>query len=158
MGKSSKWLILAALAVAFVVLGYLRDFLFINLNYHLYHIQNATPTSDAHSFFDFLHNYSFWQIYSAKYALTAAFTAANFTLGYLLLKTLFGKSALLRWYTLVYVIVLTGAGLFFAGGYAVGNPNGGYYFSRILMGFLQSPVPSAILALGFPLYLQSRNA
>lgn len=42
--------VLAILTVA-VVLGSLRDFLFINLNYQLDHLQRATPYSYAHSAF-----------------------------------------------------------------------------------------------------------
>lgn len=155
MSKWLKWLLVFSLVVAFVVVGYLRDFIAINLNYHLHHIQNQTEYSSAHSFFDFLNNLSFWQVYSAKYLLTVVFTLLNFGLGYLLLNLVIAQKSILKILIWKYIVVTAVALLFFGGGFLVGNSEGGYSFSRLLMGYLQSPVPAAILLFAFPLYRRS---
>lgn len=157
MGKARKWLWIALIAVAFVAVGYLRDFIAVNINFHLYHLQNETEHSAGHSFFDFLNRFSFWQIYIGKYAMTIIFTLVNFALGYALLRIVTHQKALLRIYIGMYVVVTIGALLFFGGGFLIGNSDGGYAFSRMLMGFLQSPVPAVILVFGYPLYQQSAN-
>ena len=154
MSKPVKWVTIAAIVTGFVVVGYLRDFVFININYHLHYIQNNSDYSSAHSFFDFLNNFSFRQIYSAKYALTALFTAFNFLLGMAFLRILFGRGPIIKIYWGIYVAVIIVAALFFGGGYMLNDIDGGYHFSRILMGFLQSPLPAAVIALGYPLYKQ----
>lgn len=152
MNKPTKWVSIAAIVIGFVVVGYLRDFVFINLNYHLYYIQNNADYSSAHSFFDFLNDFSFWEIYSAKYVLTALFTVFNFLMGLVFLRILFGRGPIIKVFWGVYIAVIVVASLFFAGGYLLNDTEGGYHFSRILMGFLQSPLPAAVIALGYPLY------
>lgn len=155
MTKAQKYALAVLLVVGFVTVGYLRDFFAININYHLHHIYFETDRSIAHSFFDFLHQYNYWQIYYSKYLLTAVFTVLNFSLGFFLIRTLSNEKAVLRLYTLVYLVVIAGSVLFFGGGYLFQNPDGGYHFARILMGFLQSPVPAALMLFGYPLYRQS---
>lgn len=155
MTRSFKWLTIISLAVAFIAVGYLRDFIAVNLNYHLHYIQNQTEYSSAHSFFDFLNRFTFWQIYLSKYALTIVFTFLNFGLGYHLLRTFFTDRFILRVFIWKYLVVTAVALLFFGIGFAVGNSEGGYAFSRLLMGYLQSPVPAVILLFAFPLYRRS---
>lgn len=155
MWRMLKWAAVAVVVVAFVAVGYLRDFIAINLNYHLHFLQNQYEHSSAHSFFDFLNNYTYQQVYYSKYVMTLLFTVLNFLLGAFLLWLIINQQRLLIIYIWLYVLVIVASALFFGGGYLVGNPEGGYSFSRILMGFVQSPVPAAILLFGYPLYLQS---
>lgn len=156
MRKEIKWVILALLVIAFVAVGYARDFFAININYHLQHLELQTQQSGGHSFFDFLNQYSYQQVYQSKYLLTAVFTLLNFILGAAFLQVLLNDRKMLVIYIGLYAAVFVGAALFFGVGYAIQNPSGGYHFARILMGFLQSPVPAAVLALGYPLYRQTR--
>lgn len=157
MSKKTKWLLLILIVVAIMVVGYLRDFIAININYHLQFLDTNAERSSAHSFFDFLNNYSYQQVYYSKYALTAVFTVLNFGLGYFFLFILYRNILLMKIYAGMYATVMAVAALFFAGGLMLANPEDGYRFARILMGFLQSPVPAAVLALGFPLYQQSQH-
>lgn len=157
MRKEIKWVILALLVVAFIAVGYARDFFAININYHLQHLQLQTEYSSGHSFFDFLNQYSYQQIYRSKYLLTAVFTVLNFALGAAFLYVLHNSRKMLVIYTGLYAAVFVVAALFFAGGYLVQNPSEGYHFARILMGFIQSPVPAAVLAIGYPLYRQTNQ-
>lgn len=157
MNKKVKWLLIILIVVAIMVVGYLRDFIAININYHLQFLDTNAERSSAHSFFDFLNNYSYQQVYYSKYALTVIFTVLNFGLGYIFLFVLYRNILLMKIYSGMYATVLVGAALFFAGGLMLANPEDGYRFARILMGFLQSPVPAAVLALGFPLYQQSHH-
>lgn len=155
MSKWRKYALSAVWVIAFVVLGYLRDFFAININYHLHHIYFETDRSIAHSFFDFLHQYTYWQIYYSKYFLTAVFTVLNFAIGLSLIRTLFQEKKIIHFYAWTYVLVILLSAMFFAGGYMIQHIEGGYHFARILMGFLQSPVPAALMLFGYPLYKQS---
>lgn len=157
MNKKAKWLLLALIVVAVMVVGYLRDFIAININYHLQYLDTNTERSSAHSFFDFLNQYSYRQVYYSKYALTAVFTVLNYGLGYLFLRILYRNNLLMKIYSGLYATVLVAAAVFFVVGLLLANPENGYRFARILMGFLQSPVPAAVLALGYPLFQQSRQ-
>lgn len=155
MTKTQRWVLAATVVVAFIVVGFLRDFIFINLNYHLAHLQVEGSRSYAHSFFDFLHQFTFMQIYYSKYVITLIFTIVNFILGYFLIRIVLNYRKLLRLYAVLYAVVTSTALLFFAGGFILGDPDQGYSFSRILMGFLQSPLPAALLIFGYPLYRKS---
>lgn len=155
MNKTQRWVLIAALILAFILLGFLRDFIFINLNYHLAHLKTEGSRSIAHSFFDFLNQFTFMQVYYSKYVITLLFTILNFLLGYFLIRIVLSTEKLLRLYAFLYIAVTAAALLFFAGGFIVGDSDQGYSFSRILMGFLQSPVPAALLIFGYPLYRKS---
>ncbi len=155
MNKPQRWVLVATLVTAFVVLGFLRDFIFINLNYHLAHLKAEGSRLIAHSFFDFLNQFTFMQIYYSKYVFTLLFTIINFLLGYFLIRIVLHTKKLLQVYAALYGVVTAAALLFFAGGFMVGDADQGYSFSRILMGFLQSPIPAAILIFGYPLYRKS---
>ncbi len=155
MPQTLRWGIIVCLVIAFVAVGYLRDFIAINLNYHLHFLDNNYEYSSAHSFFDFLNNYSYKQVYNSKYAMTLIFTLLNFVLGAVLLIVVLQRKQILKIYTWLYLVLVLVSMFFFGGGYLIDNAQTGYHFSRILMGFLQSPLPAAVLVFGFPLYIQS---
>lgn len=72
--------VLLILGVA-VVLGSLRDFLLINLNYQLDHVQRATPYSYAHSGFQAaVDGWGLKALVSLKWGLAIGFVAATWTL------------------------------------------------------------------------------
>jgi hypothetical protein len=158
MKRLPKFALIAMLVVGFIITGYLRDFVMINVNYTLDYLKFDQREAYSHSFFHFLLNYSFKQVYYSKYVLTVIFTIINFGLALLLLKTIFNDLKLNRVLIGVYLIVFITALLLFFAGYALNAVDKGYYLSRVLMGFLQSPVPCAMLIFGYPLYQKSVRA
>lgn len=72
--------VLLILGIA-VVLGSLRDFLLINLNYQLDHVQRATPYSYAHSGFQAAVNgWGLKALVALKWGLAIGFVAATWSL------------------------------------------------------------------------------
>jgi hypothetical protein len=155
MNRLPKFALIALLVVGFIITGYLRDFVMINVNYTLDYLKFDQREAYSHSFFHFLLNYSFKQVYYGKYALTLIFTVINFGLAWQLLKTVFNDLKLNKVLLWIYLVVFGAAFLLFLGGYALNAVDKGYYLSRLLMGFLQSPVPCAMLIFGYPLYQKS---
>lgn len=155
MSRLPKFALVAIIVLGFIITGYLRDFVMINVNYTLDYLKFNQREAYSHSFFHFLLDFSFKQVYYGKYVLTLLFTVFNFGLAWLLLKTVFNDLYLNRVLIWVYVVVFISALILFTGGYALNAVDKGYYLSRVLMGFLQSPVPCAILIFGFPLYQKS---
>lgn len=158
MNRLPKLALIALLVLGFIITGYLRDFVMINVNYTLDYLKFDQREAYSHSFFHFLLKYSFKQVYYGKYALTLIFTAINFGLAWQLLKTVFSELKLNKVLLWIYLVVFGAAFLLFLGGYALNAVDKGYYLSRVLMGFLQSPVPCAMLIFGYPLYKKSMRA
>jgi hypothetical protein len=68
-------------------LGSLRDFLFINLNYQIDHVQRATTTSFAHSRFQaWVEGHDLISLLQLKWILAALFIVAMWALSLLLLR------------------------------------------------------------------------
>lgn len=155
MNQLPKFALIALLVLLFIITGYLRDFVLINVNYTLDFLKFDQREAYSHSFFHFLLKYSFKQVYYGKYLLTLLFTLINFGLAWLLLKTAFNDLKLNRVLLWIYLVVFVSALILFTGGYALNAVEQGYYLSRVLMGFLQSPVPCAMLIFGYPLYQKS---
>ncbi len=134
-------------AVVFIALGYLRDFIFVNINFQLFALHENEP-SRAHSFFSFLERFTYDQLYYSKFFLTGLFTLLNLLTGWGVLYWLFRKRQYLLWSLYLYIAVGLIALLFYSGGYWMNDPHGGYAFARLFMGFLQSPVPFMLLVMG----------
>jgi hypothetical protein len=155
MSLRGKWLAICLIVLAFVIVGYLRDFIMVNINYLLDFVQTPDKEFYAHSFFDFLKTASFKQLYYGKYLLTLLFTLFNLALGLAFIRVIFKDKMLTKILVIIYVAVFLAAALIFVAGFLIGSVDQGYLFARALMGFLQSPVPCAILLLAYPLYKQN---
>ncbi len=81
----------ACLAIS-VVLGALREFVFINLNYQLDHVARNTPMSYAHSQFQsWVSGWSLRSLILLKWGMAMAFAAAMCGLCVLLARALFAS-------------------------------------------------------------------
>lgn len=82
--------IVAVLAAA-IALGALREFLFLNLNYQLDHVQRATGFSYAHSMFQtWTHGWSLGQLGGLKWSLSISYIVVMTSLAVCLARLLFG--------------------------------------------------------------------
>lgn len=135
------WLRFLITALIFILLGMLRDFVFVNWNYQLDYEAYHRDFSYAHSFFNFLNVWTYKQLYWGKWLLTAFFVAFNFLVGYFFLKDHASQKKL----RLLYLWVGSFA-LFIFSTQMIGFSKG-YLLSREIMGFLQSPLPTIILYL-----------
>jgi len=150
-----KWARVCIALILFTGMGFLRDFLFVNINAHLYFLNGRSGESMTHSFFGFLNQWSFAQVYYVKYPLTFLFVLTNFALSWWILQQLFSDRNQLRWLLRIYLALGFLAAISFGIGFLAGKPEEGYAYSRIVMGILQSPVAALVLVASRPLYTQS---
>lgn len=90
-------LAIVALLGGAIALGALREFLFLNLNYQLDHVQRATEFSYAHSIFQgWTQHWSLSGLITFKWSLAVGFIVIMTCLGVLLARLLFGHMGYAR--------------------------------------------------------------
>jgi hypothetical protein len=137
----------AVLIVVIILLGYLRDYLFISINYYIKQAYYSLETVYHPALFALVGDLSISELNLLKWVLTILFMLFNYGLSYIILKKLFiettNSSALLSYgYMLLFIL----SGLLYIGGKILGFPEVGYTLSRRFMGVLQSPVPLMVVA------------
>lgn len=142
MIKKIGLLLLILFTFAFV--GFSRDFFFKNTNIHLgaklYEMEYST-----HNFMDVLQNFSYWTIYTLKWIMTILFaTLYYFLQRFVLIKTV-KANFVKKWLNFMYLFLIILSALALGIGWAFGDVERGYTFSRIFMGILQSPLPIMFL-------------
>ncbi len=145
--KNRTNLLLASVFILLIIyLGFLRDSIFININYIIDRIYYNSEIVYYHSMYEFLVPMGVGGLMKLKWLLTFLFTLVNFALSYGILKKLFNNSgtsiSLLIWGT-IFLFILSG--LFFLLGKLIGDSELGYTLSRRFMGVLQSPVPLMVV-------------
>ncbi len=86
-----RLLLLLAIVLVAVMLGAVREFLFINLNYQIDHLANRRPVSYAHSMFQrWVAGADLSELIWLKWLLSLLFMAIMLGLGILLSRSLFG--------------------------------------------------------------------
>ncbi|HKC69425.1 MAG TPA: hypothetical protein VKG26_14415 [Bacteroidia bacterium] len=137
-----------------MVLGFFRESLFVNINSLLYNklYNENNPTG---WYLLFLSNASYKTIYIAKWFITPVFACLFWFLQKHLLRIVFNEKKVVKWLGVLYLSLFLLAGIFFVAGWALGDVNKGYVFSRLFMGILQSPIACMILIPIAYLYKQS---
>ena len=157
----SKWLrgtLVAVVVIALVLIGAFRDFLFVNINFQLHYMWANLTTNKTHSFFSFLNDYTYWEIYYAKFALTGIFALIYLALTLLLLKLIFNQRRYAKITIILFAVMIGISLIFFGGGYLFGDPHTGYDLARHFMGIVQSPMPAMVLIPFFLLWKQLQPA
>ena len=161
MWKKQRTNLLLASGFIFLIiyLGFLRDSIFININYIIDQIYYNSEIVYYHSMYEFLVPLGVGGLMKLKWILTFVFALANFALSYGILKNLFINSrssiSLLSW---GYVFLFILSGLLFLLGKLIGDGELGYTLSRRFMGVLQSPVPLMVVAAVHMLFASSTKA
>jgi hypothetical protein len=135
-------------------LGFFRENLFVSINSILYNklYNDNFPTT---WYLSFLYAFSYQTIYIAKWFITPFFAFIFWFTQKQFLWVLFHEKKLTRWLSILYLSLFLLAGIFFVAGWALGDINKGYTFSRLFMGLLQSPVACMILIPTAYLYKQT---
>lgn len=138
----------------FALLGFSREFLFVNINnqlYKLYYGHSSLPLPDS---LGFLSNLSYTTIYYGKFPLTVAFYVAYFMTSYFTVKMAIGNKKITVWVIYIYALLLILAGLIMTYNYIINNQLDGdeYTFSRWLLGIAQSPLVTFFLIASGKLY------
>jgi hypothetical protein len=133
--------------IVIIALGFLRDFIFVNINYIIDRLYYNLEVYYYHSFYDFLEPLDVSGLMTLKWILTLLFTLINLGLSVVILKLLIVKPQMpLKLLYLGYLVLFLVAGVFFLIGKFSGLTDLGYTLARRFMGVLQSPVPLMIVA------------
>ncbi len=134
-----KYALLGVCFVALFFVGYVRDYVFVNINYELidiYYKRNEWQMPANLSYFE---HWDYARLYYFKYTLTALFVLLYLLVSLASMVLLFKPKKYLLYTTIAYVTVVVVA-------YALNNTHllgiegrQAYLFSRELMGFVQSP-------------------
>ncbi|MEQ1733256.1 MAG: hypothetical protein ABL940_06255 [Bacteroidia bacterium] len=134
-----KYALLGVCFVALFFVGYVRDYVFVNINYELidiYYKRNEWQMPANLSYFE---HWEYARLYYFKYTLTALFVLLYLVVSLASVALLFKPKKYLLYTAIAYITVVVVA-------YALNNTHllgidgrQAYLFSRELMGFVQSP-------------------
>ncbi len=139
MKTSLKYLLFISI---FAILGFTREFVFVNLNnrlFSLYYNHNDYLLPNSLSFFN---QFDYLTLYYFKFPLTVLYFLAYFFTSYLAIKHFCQNKKITVWVIYIYVILLALASISMTYNYFIENQLDGdeYTFSRWLMGIAQSPL------------------
>lgn len=135
---------LTILFIGIVLLGFIREFYFLNINAKIDFISGSYPTDYAHSHVAFLNDWSVEKMMNLKWVLTALFALLFLGFTVLILRSWYNTWQYSKYAVIAYGIFFAVSGLFYLGGRWI-DPAQGYHFARTFMGFAQSPIPVMIL-------------
>lgn len=138
----------------FALLGFSREFLFVNINnqlYKLYYGHSSLPLPDSLSF---IAGIDYSTLYYSKFILTLVFYLAYLGTTLLALRLAVNDKKISRWTIYIYLLLLFLAGLSMLYNYLVNNRIDGeeYTFSRWLLGIAQSPLIAFFMIASATLY------
>lgn len=138
---------LCLLALFFI--GYIRDYIFVNINYELidiYYHRNEWTMPTSLSYFN---NWEYARLYYFKYTLTALFVVLYLSTSIACIWVLFKSKKYVLYTLLAYGSVIVCALALNFTSYLGIDDRQAYLFSRELMGFVQSPFIFIVLVCVF---------
>lgn len=145
----------------FAVLGFTREFIFVNINNQLFALYYNHPNLHLPNSLIFLTKLSYSTMYYGKYFLTVLYFLLYFLVTIYAIKIICGNKQFTRWIFYIYTLLLILASITMAYNYIVNNQLDGdeYTFSRWLMGIAQSPLVAFFMIAANSLYnkIQTQN-
>lgn len=136
---------IAIVILTVILLGSLREVLFVSLNNQIAFIKGQLESNYLVSYFSFLENFSLNELSLFKWIFTVIFTIFFWVIGYWVLKRIFGHPLAAKYYSGLYILFIGLAGLIYLIGAIFHLDKLGYELARGMMGGLQSPLPLIIL-------------
>lgn len=137
--KYKEGLLILALIILFIAVGFFRDAVFMNINSQLYKLYFKNYDFTLPDWLSFFDSWPYMKLYYFKYVLTALFILLYLILSLLSVKVFTGNAKNIKWVFYAYAIVLFLSLITYAGGQLFNNFPKGYLFTRNLVGLLQSP-------------------
>ena len=153
-----RWLLLFLLL--FGVLGYLREFFFVNLNNILFiKYYNRMGSMPVPRIMEFFRQYDYATLYYSKYLFTLLWTLLFFAANFFALVKLTAHRFMIKLLIYSYLILLSVSGIAMLYNYFINDSFTGdeYTLSRWLMGVAQSPIICLILLASEKLYKSTRR-
>jgi hypothetical protein len=145
------------LVILFLVFGFVRDFVFINLNEQAsvtyYHSIESHVSASLH----FLSAYTYPQLFALKWILTIAFALLFMGLTIAIVRLFYKEKIFLYLTMIAYGVLFLLAAIFFILGQIIPLQLNGYLISRFLMGIAEGPVVLMVLLPAFKLSLWRRS-
>jgi len=135
---------IAIVTIGILIIGYLRDYIFVHINYQLGYLWNGNESFYNQESIDLLGSFSYYQLYFGKYGLTIVFSLIYLGCCLYLFRLLFKKFEL-KLILYIYGCTIFISLLIFMIGYFIQDTDLFYPISRYIMGFVQSPILIAIL-------------
>lgn len=145
--------------VIFAILGFSREFLFVNINDRLYQLYYGHEDSLLPNSLAFLKNYNYSTIYYSKFGLTIVYFIAYMLVTFYAVKLITEDVLFSKWALYLFGIVLVLAGIITAYNYFINQQLNGdeYTYSRWLMGIVQSPLVAFFMIASHKLYKNLNN-
>jgi hypothetical protein len=144
----NKKLKTSLLVIGIVLAGFLREYLFVNINW-IYKTLTERRINQARKEFYFLLEWTPTQINTIKWILTVFFFALFTALTALIIQSIFNNRFYNKITLFSFLAILAGSGFLFVIGYLFGISNSIYHITRTLMGIGQSFMPLMILYVTF---------
>jgi len=128
--------------VLFAILGFSREFLFVNINQYLYSLYYHFPNPYLPQSLEFIRSIDYVTLYYSKFALTIIYFFAYFFTTYYTIKTFTRQAYFLKTTIYLFVFILIISSLLTLYNYYINQNLGGqvYTLSRWFMGIAQSPL------------------
>ncbi|MFO0322710.1 MAG: hypothetical protein ACK504_09820 [Bacteroidota bacterium] len=126
----------------FALLGFSREFIFVNINNLLFKIYYHNDSIIIPDSLSFLSNYNYSFIYYLKYLLTFLYYILYFLISFYAVKIICNNKSITHYIVYIYAILLLLASFIMAYNYIINRSLVGdeYTLSRWLMGIAQSPL------------------
>lgn len=151
MKNSLKYIFFIAL---FALLGFSREFLFVNTNNQLFKLYYHNEDIKIPESLDFITHFQYSTLYYLKYLFTIVYFLAYLLTSYFAVKQISRNKKNALWVLYIYALLLVLSGISMAYNYLINNQLNGdeYTFSRWLMGIAQSPLIAFFMIASGKLY------
>lgn len=138
----------------FALLGFSREFLFVNTNNQLYKLYYHDEDIKIPESLEFITHFQYSTLYYLKYLFTIIYFLAYLLTSYFAIKHICRNKKNTQWVIYIYAILLVLSGISMAYNYLINNQLNGdeYTFSRWLMGIAQSPLVAFFMIASSKLY------
>ena len=138
----------------FALLGFSREFLFVNTNNQLYKLYYHHEDIKIPESLDFITHFQYSTLYYLKYLFTIIYFLAYLLTSYFAVKHICLNKKNTQWVIYIYAILLVLSGISMTYNYLINNQLNGdeYTFSRWLMGIGQSPLVAFFMIASSKLY------
>jgi hypothetical protein len=137
-------LIIVIFILIIVASGFFREFVFVNVNTLIYN-NKFHENYPFNPLFKILSDFNYIGLYSSKWFLTAFFVLFFYFLQVKFNFFLFREEKFKKWYLFLYMVLIIFSVITFLSGWIFNDLKQGYTFSRLFLGFLQSPLPTVFL-------------
>lgn len=142
-------LLLIAIVVLFIVTGFFREFLFMNINEQMRVSYYTSPDSHLSSSLSWLTAFDYDTLYYLKWPLTMVFAAIFGAFSALAVYVVYANKKLVKITWLAYSIVFGMSLAFFGIGLLTGSRETTYAIARFLAGIIETPAMLVILIASF---------